>query len=204
MTELPKIKTVGLTGMSGAGKSTVCEVFEQAGFAVIDCDRCAHIVTMAGSACVKELAKRLSPEIVNGDGSLNRRMTGRMIFADLEKRRVFNKIVFPYIRYYVLTLIKTYAEAGQNVLLDAPTLFEAQVDGICTHIVSVCADKERCAERIMLRDDISREDALNRLNAQHDIEFFRSRSDIVIENNSTLGEVRRAAQQAAERLKGEI
>lgn len=189
--------------MSGAGKSTVCEVFMQSGFAVIDCDDCAHAVTAAGKPCVAELAERLSPEIVNEDGSLNRRAAGKMIFADENKRALFNSIVYPYIRYMTIALIKRYAEAGRNVLLDAPTLFEARIEGICTEIVSVCADAERCAERIMRRDGISREDALNRLKSQHDTGFFRRNSDIVIENNGTPDELFEAAYAAVEKLKGD-
>lgn len=189
--------------MSGAGKSTVCEVFEERGFEVIDCDRCAHAVTMAGSSCVAELAASLSPEILNEDGSLNRRATGKLIFSDPEKRAVFNSVVYPYIRYRIIELIKLYAQNGIDVLLDAPTLFEARLDGICTDIVSVCADTERCAQRIMQRDCISYEDAMNRLKSQHDIKFFHRNSDIVIENNGTCEELFEAAREVAEKLKGD-
>lgn len=203
MTQLPNIKIIGLTGMSGAGKSTVCEFFLECGFSVIDCDDCAHAVTSAGMPCVAELAKRLSPEIVNADGSLNRRATGRMIFADPHKREVFNSVVYPYIRYMIISLIKQYAKKGADVLLDAPTLFEARLECICTEIVSVCADNELCAKRIMERDRISHEDALNRLKSQHDIEFFRRNSDIVIENNGTREQLFEAAHAAAEQLKGD-
>ena len=69
------------------------------------------------------------------------------------------------------------------IMLDAPTLFESGADVLCDVIVSVTADRESCAERIMKRDGITREQAEQRLASQHDAQFFRNRSDHCIENN---------------------
>lgn len=168
--------------MSGAGKSTVCRVFAERGFTVIDCDRAAREVAEAGSPFLKELAERLSPELIAEDGSLDRKRTAKMIFGDPKKRELYNRLIFPYITYNVIRKMKA---VGGNVLLDAPTLFEARLEPVCDCIVSVCADEDICVKRIMERDGISEELARARLSSQHGAEFFREHSDLIIENNSS-------------------
>lgn len=172
--------TVGLTGMSGAGKSTVCGVFRKSGFDVIDCDLCAREIAQSGMPFLRELSERFSAEVIRSDGSLDRRKTAEIIFNSPEKRELYNKIIYPYITYNITVKIK---RCGGLVLLDAPTLFEARLMLLCDYIVSVVADKSRCIDRITMRDNIPRELAAARLDSQHSEEFFRSRSDFCIENN---------------------
>ena len=80
---------VGLTGMSGAGKSTVCRAFAESGFEVIDCDLSAREVVLPGSPALDELHDRLSPELILPDGTLDRRKTAELIFHSEEKRGLF-------------------------------------------------------------------------------------------------------------------
>ena len=199
MIELSKHRIVGLTGMSGAGKSTVGREFAAAGFCVIDCDRAAREVTAAGSPFLAELAEKFSADLLLADGTLDRKKTAALIFTQPEKRLFYNKIIYPYIAYNILSKVK---RADSDILLDAPTLFEARLDPICDKIVSVCADRAVCAERIMLRDGISRELAEARLSSQHDIAFFRERSDLCIENNGTEQQLRCEALRIIGELKG--
>ena len=184
--------------MSGAGKSTVSRLMEACGFTVIDCDTCAREVAAAGSPFLAELSQRFSGEIINSDGSLNRRKTADIIFAGAESRHLYNRIIYPYITYNVIE--KIY-RCGGDVLIDAPTLFEARLEGICSEIVSVCADIDVCIRRIMQRDNLSQERAAARLSAQHTADFFRRHSDICIENNGTQQQLEQAAKAAAEQLK---
>lgn len=192
-------KIIGLTGMSGAGKSTVCRVFAKNGFHVIDCDLCAREVVQPGRPALDELRDRLEASLILPDGNLDRRKTSELIFHDEEKRALFNQIIYPYITYNISEKIK---RADGFILLDAPTLFEARLELLCGSIVSVTADSENCVKRIMLRDDIPEELARARLASQHDAVFYRSRSTICIENNGTPGELREAAEMAVKKLKG--
>lgn len=191
---------VGLTGMSGAGKSTVCSVFSDNGFAIIDCDKCAREVTEPGMSALSELSQRLSPELILGDGSLDRRRTAELIFHDPKKRTLFNKIIYPYITYNIMEKIK---QCGELVLLDAPTLFEARLQLLCDRIVSVTADINVCAQRITVRDGISSELARARLSSQHGADFYRERSDYCLENNGTQQQLYVAAAEVIKALKGE-
>lgn len=190
---------VGLTGMSGAGKSTVCRAFAESGFDVIDCDLSAREVVQPGRPALTELHDRLSPELILQDGTLDRRKTAELIFHSEEKRALFNKIIYPYITYNIAEKLKS---AGDYVLLDAPTLFEARLEFLCGSIVSVTADPENCVQRIMKRDGITEELARARLKSQHGEEFYRQRSGFCIENNGTQQQLAEAALGVISQLKG--
>lgn len=199
MIELTQHKIIGLTGMSGAGKSTVSKAFTDNGFYIIDCDMASREVVKAGMPVLEELAEELSPQLISADGTLNRRLTGEMIFNSSEKRAVFNRIIYPYITYNVVHKIKN---AQCDILLDAPTLFDARLDGICSEIISVCADADVCIERIMQRDGITEELARARLGSQRDICWFKKHSTHCIINNSDKEALFAQAQAVIKTLKG--
>lgn len=198
MLNLPNISIVGLTGMSGAGKSTVCGVFAEYGYEIVDCDNICRKVAAAGSPFLNEISERLSPKLIKPDGSLDRELTARLIFGDNDKRTLYNKLIYPYVTYSIIDRIKC---ADSSVLLDAPTLFEARLEGICGSIVAVVADEGICLRRIMERDNITESAAAARLSAQHSADFFRANSDFCIENNGTAEQLFQAAKEITERLK---
>lgn len=176
---------IGLTGMSGAGKSTVCEAFRRRGFSIIDCDVAARSVAEKPEF-LKEIGSRFSEKLLKADGSLDRPAVARLIYNDEASRAKYQRIIFPYIIYSVIGEIQA---ADGAVLLDAPTLFEARLDMICNKIVSVCAAESVCAERITARDNISFETAMERISAQHNAEFFYYRSDYFIVNDRTVDDL---------------
>ena len=200
MVNLPNIKIIGLTGMSGAGKSTACNVFRERGFTVVDCDKIAWAV--AGDRdFLDELQSRFPERLLNDDGSLNRSVTAKAIFTDNSKRRLYNQIIFPYIVYRIMREIRS---ADGDVLLDAPTLFDAGLEIVCTAIVGVTASAEICAQRITKRDGITPERAAERLSAQYGAEFLKARCDHIIENNGSLRDFTERAEKITDKLKGRI
>ena len=198
MNNMHKNRIIGLTGQSGAGKSTVRAVFEENGFSVIDCDGAAREIA-AKRAFLDEISERFGKRLLNEDGSLNRAETAAMIYGDRTKYSEYCGIIFPYITYYIMRKIEN---AAGDVLLDAPTLFEAGIDALCTDIISVVADTKLCVERISRRDGISLEKARERLSSQHSVSFFKEHSDFVIENSASEKELCEKAQALIEELKG--
>lgn len=186
--------------MSGAGKTTVSNCFKDHGYTIIDCDLSAREVAMPECPALKELAKDFSEKVILSDGSLDRRKTAELIFNDPAKRAVFNRIIYPYITYNVMCRIKGSAD---DILLDAPTLYDARLEGLCDCIISVCADKQLCIERIMKRDSISEALAAARLNSQHDVDWFKAHSDHCILNNGTKEGLIRNAETIISQLKGQ-
>ena len=177
------VKVIGLTGMSGAGKSTACSVFRAAGFDIIDCDLICREIVEKGKPCLNEIAASFGETVLTEDGELNRPEMAKAIFGNSDKRLLLNGIMYPYVSYIV---IKRILETKNSIaVLDAPTLFESGIDDICDYVISVIANKETLASRIMSRDGISREAAENRLRSQQTPQFYRERSDYLIENDGS-------------------
>lgn len=189
---------IGLTGMSGAGKTTACEAFRDAGFGIINCDTVSRIVVEKGKPALSELCGCFGKEILLPDGTLDRKGVGRLIFSDEKARASFNEIIYPYISYEMIKSAVKYIDEGYRfILLDAPTLFESGTDGFCDKIVSVVADKETCLERIRKRDNLTYEEAVNRLSSQFPPEFYRERSDYCVENKGSTEELRNEIRKIA-------
>lgn len=184
---MKKCRILGLTGQSGAGKSTVAEFLEQNGFYVISADLLVKKIYNSGSPCLKTIAAVFGEDIISDNGTPDRKLLAKRAFSSKENTALLSSIVHPFVTAELFTQIKKAAESGATtVVYDAPQLFESNADVICDEIISVTAEKSVRLERICKRDNISKENALMRMNAQLDEEFFRENSDYIIENNSDL------------------
>lgn len=182
---------VGLTGQTGAGKSTVSRLLSSRGYRVIDADIVARQVVQKGNECLLELALEFGTRILDAEGNLNRRKLGAMVFADRAKRQRLNQITFPYIQEEIRTQLEALRRSGEPVVfLDAPTLFESGSDRFCDKVVSVVAKKSLRLARILARDKITEQEAENRIASQFDDEYYQSRSDFTIRNDSDLTALR--------------
>lgn len=170
---------IGLTGPTGAGKSTASAAAEDLGLQVIDCDKSARAATEKGTDGLKALVSAFGEEILLPDGSLDRKALAAAAFASPKKTELLNKTILPHIVRLVL------AEAeGKSVLLDAPTLFESGLDSVCTAVIAVSADTEIRKERIIKRDGLSPAAADLRINAGKTDEYYKQRADYFLYNNS--------------------
>lgn len=192
-----KVFIYGLTGMSGAGKSTVCKVFADKGLNIIDCDKVSREVTKKDSKCLKKLSEVFSKDIITQSGELNRRLLGGIVFSNKEKLQLLNDTIYPYITYNILKKLEN--EKG-IVILDAPTLFESGIDFICDGVISVICNREASLNRITLRDNIDIKTAMDRLDSQHDEDYYKKRSLYCIENNESLDMLIKKAEAVADKL----
>ncbi len=176
-----RLKTiVGLTGPTGAGKTSACRVAEDMGYTVINCDKVAREATKDAD-CLKALSEAFGVEILNSDNTLNRKALAEKAFKSSDKTELLNKTIFPYITRLIEGKIEN-AETGK-VLLDAPTLYESGIDRICTVVIAVLADRDVRLSRILSRDGIEKSAALLRINAGKPDEFYKERTNHVICNN---------------------
>ena len=193
---------VGLTGQTGAGKSTVSRVFVEQGFSLIDADRIAREVVEPGSPCLDELFEYFGSTIRGENNSLNRRALASIVFTDAHKLEVLNSIIHPYITEEIFRRINQFAQEGHIlILLDAPTLFESKASDFCDLIISVLADPEIRRDRIIARDHLTEEAALQRMQAQLPEEFFVKHSDYIIRNNADLTKLTALAEEVADKVK---
>lgn len=184
---MKKCRIIGLTGQSGAGKSTVAAFLEQNGFKVINADLLVRKIYNSGSPCLKTIAAVFGEDIITENGTPDRKLLAERTFSSKENTALLSSIVHPFVTAELFVEIKKAAESGvTTIVYDAPQLFESNADVICDEIISVTAEKSVRLERICKRDNISKENALMRMNAQLDEEFFRENSDYIIENNSDI------------------
>ena len=202
MCETSDIAVIGLTGQSGAGKTTVCRVFEEKGFAIINADKIARQIMENGMPCLAELVECFGNDILQEDGSLNRQKLADIVFGDKEKLKQLNAISYPYITSEILNKIKKLREEKcKFVLLDAPTLFESRADDFCNLIISVTATEKNRTARIAERDGITPEQIKKRFSSQHTERFFINHSDFIIKNNKSVDELIEKAKEVAEKIK---
>ncbi len=193
---------VGLTGQTGAGKSTVSRIFVKNGFTLIDADRISRDIVEPGMPCLEELFDFFGDGIRNADNSLNRKALAKIAFTDNRKLESLNSICHPFITEEILARIGYYSAQGHKlILLDAPTLFESRAADFCDLIISVVAKPELRRDRIMKRDAITETEALERMSAQLSEDFFIGHSDYVIRNNEDCEQLFALAEEVADKIK---
>ena len=196
-------EVIGLTGQTGAGKSTVRELCKAKGAAVIDADAVSHDIVDNDLSCLTDIVEHFSCIVLNDKGKLNRKALGRIVFSDPKKLAVLNKIMFPYIVSAIKGKVTAYEHAGaQMIVIDGATLIESGCSKMCSVLISVTAEEETRLTRIIHRDGISKRDAVRRVSAQHPEEFYIEASDYVIKNNGTPGDLEREAERVLDEIEG--
>ena len=169
---------IGLTGQTGAGKTTVADGLRHFGYQVIKADEVARLVTEKGSPTLKDLATVF--------GSLNRARLAEKAFSSPENTELLNSVTHPEILRLISKKINgAFFDGYEAVVLDASQLFESGFHERCTLVVSVVAPEDMRLKRIMERDGITEEQARQRMDSQLSEEFFRTHSNYVLENTGT-------------------
>ncbi len=175
---------IGLTGPTGAGKSTVAErLCEKYGFAWIDADKTARSVTETGSPLLPRLAERFGADVLDKNGALIRSRLAERAFASPEQTACLNRLVHPAVTAKINEEINAFSLAGKTaVLVDAAALFESGIDKLCSFTAVVTASDPVRLKRIMERDGISEQAARLRMKAQLSEREFAERADVVLYN----------------------
>ncbi len=198
---MSKALVIGLTGPMGSGKSAVASIFLKNGYALIDADKVAREVVEKGSPVLEELCKTFGDDVMNFDGTLNRKLLGQKAFRSADGTKRLNAITHPAIVSLVERRIEEYSNGGyEKIVYDAPLLFESGTDKLCDKIVSVIAPKELRIARVKNRDNMIENDIESRMNAQHDDSFYIEKSDFVIKNDSDLETLFENTQAVLEKL----
>ncbi len=185
---------IGLTGSSGSGKTTVCEIFAKNGFDIIDTDKIYHDLVENSLDMKNELACYF-PQVFE-NSVLNRKKLGEIVFNDSEKLQKLNEITHKFVENEVILQINT----KNKIILDVPLMFEAKFDKFCEKVIGVIANDEIKIKRICKRDSISEDYAKIRLKNQKNTSFYTEHCDIIIENNEDLLEL---SKKVLEIIEGE-
>lgn len=169
---------IGLTGPTGSGKSSACVSAKELGFKTVDCDKLARVAVNKGTEGLKAVCNAFGDDILNPDGTLNRKALAKKAFVSDEKTELLNKTLLPYI------VVLMEKEIDTNlVLLDAPTLYESGTDSMCDAVIAVLADEKIRLKRITTRDNIDEETACLRISAGKSDKFYIEKTPYIIYNN---------------------
>ncbi|WP_428828551.1 MULTISPECIES: dephospho-CoA kinase [Bacillus] len=183
---------IGLTGGIASGKSTVSQMIKEKGIRVVDADIIAKEAVSKGSAALHQIVQTFGEEVLLPNGELNRQQLGAIIFSDEEKRKQLNAIVHPEVRKEMLEQRDEGVSNNEAfVVLDIPLLFESKLEGLVDRIIVVYTTPELQLSRLMNRNDLSEEEALNRIHSQQSLEEKCQKADRVIENTKDLAFMRK-------------
>jgi len=176
---------VGLTGSIGVGKSFVASVFVELGCHVLDADQTAREVVMPGTPGLKALTEAFGEEILNTDGTLDRKRLGALIFAEQSKRQRLNYLLHPFIIARQDEILNEWESKDPNGIgiVDAALMIESGGYKRFDKLIVVHCRPEVQLERLMLRDKLSREEALRRVNSQMSQEEKQKFADYLIDTS---------------------
>jgi len=197
------MKVIGITGPTGAGKTTVLNVLADMGGVILDCDAVYHRLTVSCQPMKDELSQRFGDDIFDEEGHLLRKKLGAIVFGDEAALADLNRITHYYVKQEVREEIRQAREAGKPaVAIDAIALLESGLGDLCDATVAVTADDELRIRRIMVRDSISEEYARLRVEAQKPSRWFEEHCDHALRNDGDDPAV--VAAQAKELFKSMI
>lgn len=188
---------IGLTGGIASGKSTVSRILQELGAPVVDADRIVHELESPGTPVLAAIAREFGPGVIRPDGSLDRAALGRIVFADPERRKALEDIVHPAVRREMWAQVERYRAQGQPaVVLDVPLLLEGGLHRQVDQVWVVYVDPATQLARLMARDGLDREQALQRIASQMSLEEKRNWADVVIDNGGTVESTRSQVEAA--------
>jgi dephospho-CoA kinase len=188
---------VGLTGGIATGKSTVSAMFAHLGAKIVDADLLAREVVMPGQPAYAEIVREFGPDVLQEDGSLDRKRLGAIVFADAAKRRRLEAITHPAIHARQQRILSVYdEEAFEGVVIwDAAVLIESGSAKRMDRVVVVVADPDTELGRLMARDGFSEEEARPRIASQMPLSEKVKVADYVIDNSGTRAETERRVRE---------
>lgn len=177
---------IGLTGSIASGKSTISLMFDDIHINVIDADKIAREVVYPNNKAYDDIVDYFGEEILREDQTIDRKALGQIVFHDQKKLDVLNGFVHPRIRERMIEKRDLLIEKGEQVIvLDIPLLFENNLDVLVDRTIVVYVKEETQIERLMNREQFTREEAINRIQLQMPLEEKKLRADAVIDNNGS-------------------
>ncbi len=176
---------LGITGGSGCGKTTALQAIEELGGVVLDCDRIYHELLARDEALLAAIGARFPGTCQ--DGTLDRKALAAIVFSDSAALEDLNRLTHGAVRQEVCRRLEA---APQLAAIDAIALFESGLADLCQVTVAVTAPEEQRLQRLMRRDHITRQQALDRIRAQKSPGWFREKCDHVLENTGSVEEFR--------------
>lgn len=166
---------IGITGGIGSGKSYICRLLEQRGYTVYDCDSAAKRLIRTSPFIRRRLTALIGPHTYLSDGSLNKSAVAEYLLASEDHTNNIDRIVHP-------AVFRDFIESGME-WMESAIIYESGIYRLVDRVIVVTAPEELRIQRVMARDEISREKVLEWMSRQLPQEEVRRRADFEIVND---------------------
>ena len=174
---------VGLTGGIGCGKSTVTSVFASLNIPVLDADEIAHSLVEKGQPALAQIQQEFGRDILNPDGSLDRKLLKEQIFSDPAQKQKLESILHPLVYQFIQTQLEQLN--APYCIISIPLLFETGMTHLVDRILVIDCPVEMQVERVKARDKLSIERILSIIGHQVPRAFRKAKADDLIDNSGT-------------------
>jgi dephospho-CoA kinase len=185
----------GLTGGIGAGKSTVCQLLQETGVAVVFADEVGRQVVARGSDGLAAIVSVFGQEILDSSGALDRKALGVLVFRDPNKRRQLEEILHPLVKQRSQAIFRDLMDSGEPIVVyESALLFESRRHLEMQANILVTASEALRVARVQQRDGCTEADVRARMKAQMDEAEKRRMADYILDNNGNIEVLRQQVQ----------
>ena len=193
----------GLTGSIATGKSTVSAILKDLGAFIVDADKIARDVVAPGMKAWEEIVRVFGKDVLQKTGEIDRESLARIVFNDNVMRSKLEEIIHPEVMRVIDEEIRSIKSHSSDavVILDVPLLIEVGMHEGMNEVIVVYCPEDMQIMRLMIRDNISREEALTKVRTQMPIEKKRCLATLLIDNSATVDETCKQVEVAYARLR---
>ena len=194
------MKVIGITGGIASGKSMVSKELINAGYTVLDSDKCAHEI-LKNNEVINKIAFEFGRNVIT-DNQVNRKELGKIIFNDKNAEKKLNAIVHPLVIDELNKQIESFD--GDIIFVDVPLLYEANMESMMDKIIVVYVSREVQINRLMKRDQIDYDYAVKKIESQMSLEKKRLLADFVLENDGDFLDTKTKLYEVIRSINNEI
>jgi dephospho-CoA kinase len=195
---------VGLTGGIVGGKSTVASMFKNLGAKIVDADKLGHSVILPHKPAWKKITRLFGKDILQNDLTIDRGKLGKIVFTNQTLLKKLNEITHPEIIKLIkkeinLAINKTHRQE-KILIIDAALIYEAKIDRLMDKIMVVYINKDEQVKRLIRRNNLSKEEAFQRIKSQMPMKEKVKMADYVIDNSNSLDETKKQVEKIWKKL----
>ena len=199
---------VGLTGGIVGGKSTVASMLRDLGAKIVDADELGHSVMLPYRPAWKKIIRLFGKDILQNNLNIDREKLGKIVFTNQTLLKKLNEITHPEIIKLIkkeINLVRNKTHNQEKILIiDAALIYEAKMDRLMDKIIVVYINEDEQIKRLIKRNNLSKEEALQRIKSQMPMKEKVKMADYVIDNSNSLDKTKKQVEKIWKNLVSRI
>ena len=193
-------KVIGITGGIASGKSNVCHVIKNEGYQIIDSDKINRELSLKGQPIYLKIVEKFGNDFLTTDGEIDKKKLAKLIFHNSKAKEELNNLSHPIIIDEIKRQISLSLD--DIVFVEIPLLYEAHLEYLCDKIICVFLNKKTQVERLMQREGIDEDYALEKIHSQMDLYEKKLKADFVVDSKGDFEETKKQVIEIINKIKG--